>query len=210
MWSFTALVAQHATTKVVRLSKVKVKREPLSDAAKTELDTMLEVDAHYRVRVPGNVFGENPGRWAMSSLPLRCLVNADMTENFVLQIDDRGNIISMDYTTHSGECIQEETAPPASWSFKPMVYVRLPKDAPRLNPDYFMNYQAPSSGRGSQADAATSQMNTYASAPDGPDGKKKPEQSFLKKYWMYIVPVGLMMVNQLITPPEPEKKRKAQ
>ena len=48
----------------------------------------------------------------MASLPLKCLVNADLNENYVLHLDDLGNIVAMDYTTPSGECIMEEVAPP--------------------------------------------------------------------------------------------------
>ena len=54
-------------------------------------------------------------RYVMASLPLKCLVNADLNENYVLHLDDLGNIVALDYTTPSGECIMEETAPPAEY-----------------------------------------------------------------------------------------------
>ena len=56
----------------------KVSRAAVPPAAAAALTAALESNAAYRVRVPASVFGGNPGRWAMSSLPLRCLAHADL------------------------------------------------------------------------------------------------------------------------------------
>eukprot|EP00959_Pyramimonas_sp_CCMP1952_P440669 9226024-Pyramimonas_sp.AAC.2 len=60
------------------------------------------------------------GRYVMASLPLKCLVNADLNENYVLHLDELGNIVAMDYTTPSGECIMEEVAPPEEYAHAPV------------------------------------------------------------------------------------------
>lgn len=209
---FTAMAHTHPQTQAVRITQVKLQRDRTSAASEKTLAMLLATDAPYRIRVAANVFGTSPGKWVMSSLPLRCLVNADLAENFVLQMDDRGNILAVDYTTHSGECITEETSAPDSWDFKPVVYTRLPKDAPRLNPDYYMNYHAPTSGRGSQADPSASQTQSYTGPPGG-EKKKEDEgpltpEKFLRKYWMYIVPLGLITLNNMIAPPDDPKTRR--
>jgi hypothetical protein len=96
----------------VRVTSPKVTRAAVDPAAAAALTAALEANAPYRVRVPTSVFGGSPGRWAISSLPLRCLVHSDLQESFVLHLDDLGNIAALDYSTPSGECLVEEVLPP--------------------------------------------------------------------------------------------------
>ena len=37
-------------------------------------------------------------------IPARCLAEAGLQENFVLHMDERGNVVGVDYTTAGGEC----------------------------------------------------------------------------------------------------------
>lgn len=37
-------------------------------------------------------------------LPARCLAEAGLQENFALHMDERGNVVGVDYTTAGGEC----------------------------------------------------------------------------------------------------------
>lgn len=202
---FTAKATHSPNVQAVRLTELRLKRDPTSADSEKKLVKLLEYDRHYRVRVPNNVFGSEKGRYVMASLPLKCLVNADLNENYVLHLDDLGNIVAMDYTTPSGECIMEEVAPPEEWKFNPLAFVRLPKDAPRLNPDFSAQGPGPKQTGAEGEDLAAGAVNTFEGSEE--DAKKKPPQSFFKRYWMYLVPLGLIVMNTIIAPPPEEQPR---
>eukprot|EP00854_Cymbomonas_tetramitiformis_P018479 gene18479-22050_t len=113
-------------------------------SAREAFSGLLEQNAFYRVRVPSVVIGPDNGRRVMAALPARCLANGGLHESFVLHADDRGLIVGLEYTLPSGECFSvDEALPPSTWSFNTMVAVRLPKEAPRLNPDFAANFGPP-------------------------------------------------------------------
>lgn len=203
--TFTAKATHSSNMQAVRLTELHLKRDPVSAESEKQLVKLLEYDRHYRVRVPSNIFGEQKDRFVMASLPLKCLVNADLNENYVLHLDDLGNIVAMDYTTPSGECIMEEVAPPEEWKFNPLAFVRLPKDAPRLDPNFSAQGPGPKQTGTGGEDLAADAVNTFEGSEE--DGKKKKPDSFFKRYWMYLVPLGLIMVNTLIAPPPEEQAR---
>lgn len=203
--TFTAKTTHNQYMQAVRLTELHLKRDPVSAENEKQLVKLLEYDRHYRVRVPSNVFGAHKGRYVMASLPLKCLVNADLNENYVLHLDELGNIVAMDYTTPSGECIMEEVAPPEEWKFNPLAFVRLPKDAPRLNPDFSSQGPGPKQTGNQGEDLAAGAVNTYEASEE--DAKKKKPESFFKRYWMYLVPLGLIVVNTIIAPPPEEPSK---
>ena len=51
------------------------------------------------------------GEHVMAYLPARCLAEAGLQENFVLHMDERGNVVGVDYTTAGGECHLARTRP---------------------------------------------------------------------------------------------------
>lgn len=175
--------------KSARLANIRLSRDPFTANDREAFSGLLEQNAFYRVRVPSVVIGPDNGRRVMAALPARCLSNGGLHESFVLHADDRGQIVGLEYTLPSGECFSvDEALPPSTWSFNTMVAVRLPKEAPRLNPDFAANFGPPPNAE------------RAANAPP-PDTKNAP-QSFFRKYWMYILPIGLMMLNSGGAPPE--------
>jgi len=112
LWESPTHVGVPGVSRQVRVTSPKVTRAAVDPAAAAALSAALEANAPYRVRVPTSVFGGSVGRWAMSSLPLRCLAHSDLQESFVLHLDDLGNIAALDYSTPSGECLVEEVLPP--------------------------------------------------------------------------------------------------
>mmetsp|Transcript_18608 Transcript_18608/g.25799 ORF Transcript_18608/g.25799 Transcript_18608/m.25799 type:complete len:299 (-) Transcript_18608:235-1131(-) len=199
--TFTALVLEQTTgaSTIVKVAQLKLQRDPLSAQEKKQLTALLENGGYYRLRVPSSIVSsaQVPLR-VQAGLPLKCLVNSGLQESLGLHLDDQGNILALDYSTPTGDCFLDEAPPPPKWDFHSTVYTRLPKDAPRLNPDYAMNYHAPPTPGGPTDSSAGGEG--LAKSPD--DGKKAPPQSFFKKYWMYIVPAGLILLNGALSPPE--------
>lgn len=203
--TFTAKVTHSNVVQAVRITELRLTRDPLSADTEKQLVKLLEYEQYYRVRVPSNVLGISKGRYVMASLPLKCLVNADLNENYVLHLDDLGNVVALDYTTPSGECIMEETAPPAEWGFHPLAYARLPKDAPRLNPDMSAAGAPPPTPGAEGQDLNADAVHSYEPSEEDAQKKKAPD-SFFKRYWMYLIPLGLVLVNGLVAPPEEQQK----
>mmetsp|Transcript_13118 Transcript_13118/g.15868 ORF Transcript_13118/g.15868 Transcript_13118/m.15868 type:complete len:296 (-) Transcript_13118:356-1243(-) len=200
--TFSAKAQFHPQTKAVRLTQLRILRDPLESGEKEVFNSLLESGSPYRVRIPSTPFETEEGsKHVMASLPARCLANGGFHENFVLHLDDYANILSVEYSLPaSGECQPGEHAePPTSWKFHTMAYVKLPKEAPRLNADVATHYHTPT------RDGAPPTDGPEMSDPNNP---KKPPKTFFQKYWMYIVPVGFVLLNNIVAPPEPPAKAK--
>ena len=114
-------------------------------------------------------------------------------------MDERGNVVGVDYTTAGGECHLDAVPTPlgANPTFRTTSAVRFYKVAPQLDPD------APTDVRGHGGPGDPNEK-----ARRGPDGKKKPPESFVQKYWMYLLP-GMFILSNMLAGPEPPPKAAA-
>ena len=143
--SFSARAyADRSGSGAVRLSHAKLERQPFSAAEKAALATLLRSDGLYRLRVPASALspGEaaSEGRFVTTFLPARCWAQAGgeakpLSEAWVLQSDEAGNLITAELTPAGGSCPASAPAPaPVTPSaFASAVSVRLPKEAPLLS-----------------------------------------------------------------------------
>jgi len=198
---FSARATYHRTNQdAVRLSHLKLQRDPVDEDFIQAFTALVADDLHYRVRLAANVLHPREGEYVMAYLPARCLAEAGLQENFALHMDERGNVVGMDYTPAGGECHADAVPVPlgANPAFRTTAAVRFFKVAPQLDPD------APTDIRGHGG------PGTQEKVRRGPDGKKKPPETFMQKYWMYLVP-GVFIVSNLLAggePPKPAAKKK--
>jgi len=190
----------------VRLSHLKLNRDPIDDDFRPAFTALVERDLHYRVRLAANVLHPREGEYVMAYLPARCLSEAGLQENFALHMDERGNVIGIDYTTAGGDCHLDAVPVPLSENaqFRTTAAVRFHKVAPQLDPD------APTDIRGHGTPDTTSTRTVRKTGPDGkPIGKvQKVEQTLMQKYWMYIIPGTFLLANFLAAPEAPKAKKK--
>ena len=101
---FGAKAHRASSGNAVRLSHLRLTRDPVDEEFAAGFGRLVEDDLHYRVRVPANVLHPRAGEFVMAFLPARCLAEAGLQENFVLHMDEAGNVVGMDYGTAGGEC----------------------------------------------------------------------------------------------------------
>jgi hypothetical protein len=127
--------ANFAKGGAVRFSQLKVQRDAPSSADVAALNKLLATGGLYRARLPANALSPDAGRHVVAFLPLRCLVDAGMAEHFGLSVDEAGRVYGLELAPPGGACAPDTGAPPkppAAWTLRTTVSVRLPKEAPPL------------------------------------------------------------------------------
>ena len=195
-----------ANPDAVRLSHLKLQRDPADDDFVAKFSKLVDDDLNYRVRLPANVLHPRADEHVVAYVPSRCLADAGLQENFALHMDERGNVVGVDYTTAGGECHADTPAVPLGKDpkFRTTAAVRFYKVAPQLDPD------APTDVRGHGGPGNRKQHEEkQRRAREGKDGKAPPprEQTFWEKNWMYILAASFLISNFMAPPPEQTKKR---
>ena len=191
-----------------RLSAARATRTALDAASASALNALVENDGTYRVRIPSNIVSAREGSYVMASLPARCLSAASLADALTLHTDDRGNAYGVEYATASGECAVTSTdgavaKVKAGMNFRTTVSVRVPKDAPGLNPN------APTDLRGGgpvSEKHKASQKNSQRGGKSSTDSPKPP-QTFMQKHWMKMM-LAFYGFAFVCAPPPPPKRTK--
>ncbi|CAL5363071.1 unnamed protein product [Camellia sinensis] len=174
------------------LTKLRFSREAFTETDKEKFKKLLEGDDFYRIRVPSNVLSP-PGREYIISSVKRCLPRDRLDEHFVIHMDGV-NILTINYGSPGAcpyprqlklkltiydkpECLQSYAfLAPSKWSFNSHTVLKYSEQAPRT-PAFAEEILGGENGEG--------------------EGLKPPERSFLAKYWMYLVPLGLIVMNAI-------------
>lgn len=162
------------------LSKFRLTREAFSNEDEKKFQELLDNDGFYSIRVPSNVL--SPGKsFALSSVKARCLAESDFHERFDFQMD-QGHIIGVTYGGSISCSYPRASRSPSRWKFDSLIIVKTAEQASRslIAPEI-----VEVAGDGDLL------------SEDGALVKKLPEKSFWAKYWMYIVPAGLILVNAI-------------
>ncbi|KAI8032298.1 ER membrane protein complex subunit 10 [Camellia lanceoleosa] len=157
------------------LTKLRFSREAFTETDKEKFEKLLEGDEFYRIRVPSNVLSP-PGReYVISSVKVRCLPRDRLDEHFVIHMDGV-NILTINYGSPGACPYPRQLKHPAKWSFNSHTVLKYSEQAPRT-PAFAEEILGGENGEG--------------------EGLKPPEKSFLAKYWMYLVPLGLIVMNAI-------------
>ncbi|KAH7867106.1 hypothetical protein Vadar_028871 [Vaccinium darrowii] len=155
------------------LTKLRFSREALTETEKEKFKMLLEGDDFYKIRVPSNVLSP-PGRdYIISSVKARCLPQDRLDEHFVIHMEGV-NILAVNYGS-PGPCpYPRQLKLPAKWSFNSYTVLKNSEQAPRT-PAFAEEILGGESGEG--------------------EAVMPPERSFWAKYWMYLIPLGLVVMN---------------
>ncbi|KAK6243945.1 hypothetical protein QUC31_010354 [Theobroma cacao] len=157
------------------LTKLRFSRNSFTDEEKEKFKNLLESDDFYRIRLPSNVLSP-PGRdFIISSVKARCLPREGLDEHFVIHMEGI-NVLAVNYGSPGSCPYPRNLKLPAKWSFNSHTVLKNSEQAPRA-PVFTEEILGGENGEGEVV--------------------PPPERSFWAKYWMYLIPLGLIVMNAI-------------
>lgn len=157
------------------LTKLRFSRTDFTDADKDDFKKLLEADDFYRIRIPSNLLIP-PGRdYVISSVKARCLPRHGLDEHIVIHMDG-ANVLAVNYGSQGACQYPRHLKFPKRWLFNSHTVLKSGEQAPRT--PVFSEETAV--GENGEA-----------------EGVAPPEKSFWAKYWMYLLPLGLIVMNAM-------------
>ncbi|GAB4855874.1 hypothetical protein Ancab_024513 [Ancistrocladus abbreviatus] len=157
------------------LTKLRFSRNSLTDTEKAKFMELLREDDFYKIRLPSNLLSP-PGRsYTVSSVRARCLTGEGLDEHFVIHMEGV-NIVAVNYGSPGACPYPRQLKVPAKWSFNSHTVLKYSELAPRT-PIFTEEILSEENAEG--------------------EGMKPPEKSFWAKYWMYLIPLGLIIMNAM-------------
>ncbi|GLT31868.1 hypothetical protein SLA2020_065740 [Shorea laevis] len=171
------------------LTKLRFSRNGFTDEEKEKFKNLLQGDDFYKIRLPSNVLSP-PGRdYIISSVKARCLPWEGLDEHFVIHMEGV-NILAVNYGSPGAcpcprrslghfEVAVSNIVPctiPFKWAFKSHTVLKNSEQAPRA-PIFTEEVLGGENGEGEVV--------------------QPPERSFWAKYWMYLIPLGLIVINAI-------------
>ncbi|XP_021772310.1 ER membrane protein complex subunit 10-like [Chenopodium quinoa] len=154
------------------LTKLRFSRNTLTSSEQEKFKELLQTDDFYKIRLPSNVLSP-PGRnYTVSAVKARCLAREALDEHFVIHMEGV-NILAVNYGSFGACPYPRQLKFPSKWSFNSHSVLKYSELAPRT--PVFVE-ETP------EETAEAEAMN-------------QPEKSFWAKYWMYLIPLGLMIMN---------------
>lgn len=160
------------------IKKLRLERNKLSKVQKRQFEELVRNDGFYTIRLPADLIKPRH-KFVLASVKGRCLTAAKLKERFDFFLD-RGNLIGVSYSAVGACSYPRPLVLPEDWTFAsdPLIFHKGSEQAPRLVPMF--------------QESATQRPGEKVTEEEG-----TKEKTFWQKYWMYIVPFGLIVVNAL-------------
>eukprot|EP00949_MAST-11_sp_MAST-11-sp1_P001940 g1940.t1 len=178
--------------------QIRVKVDMSSEFSESESESFLALAAagkYYRLRLPvlssALDDGKEPVRHVIASIPACQLLIGKFQEQIWLNLEMSGALVGVDYTTPSIEaraCDEEALRSALRSARKHPIRFQTSASAKSMP-----KRQKPLKMTGLPPAAPPPGMEHLRQAAKGKDGKPIEQQSFLRKYWYYILPVVLLM-----------------
>ncbi|KAG5219109.1 hypothetical protein OIU77_006221 [Salix suchowensis] len=156
------------------LTKLRFSRNSFTEVEKQKFQKLLEEDEFYRIRLPSNVLNPTGKDFVISSVRARCLPRDGLDEHFVIHTEGV-NILAVNYGSPGACPYPRQLRFPAKWSFNSHTVLKNSEQAPRT-PTF--------------AEDVPGELGEGETVPP-------PERSFWAKYWMYLIPLGLIVMNAM-------------
>jgi len=153
----------------------------LSEAERSKLMDLVEVDGFYRIRVP--VKTENSTNYVSTFLRACSLYESELRETLILHTDSSGDLVGISVSTPTPQCQGIHISPSSLQYFDTVVEVRPIESGP-----------AP--------DTAAFIQKVEKEKQDKDRNDQSDNRSFLAKYWMYILPVVIFFFISNLGNPE--------
>ncbi|CAN8323512.1 unnamed protein product [Cochlearia groenlandica] len=156
------------------LTKLRFLRNEFSDEEKDAFNNLVKGDGFYRIRLPSNVVTP-PGReYVIASVRARCLPRDGLDEHIIIHMDG-ANILAVSYGSPGACPYPRQLILPGKWSFNSHTILKSSEQAPRT-PIFTEEILGSSENVEGEVEAPV-------------------ERSFWAKYWMYLIPLGLIVMN---------------
>ncbi|EES08397.1 hypothetical protein BDA96_05G110100 [Sorghum bicolor] len=155
------------------LTKLRFTRNDLNEDDKVAFKKLLQEDGFYTIRLPSNVLDTTKKHNVASSIKARCIPRDSLDEHIVIHMDGV-NILAVNYGSVGGCQYPRPMKLPSKWTFSSYTILKTAEQAPRT-PSFADQLIEADNGLG--------------------EVMKPPEKSFWAKYWMYIIPLGLIVMN---------------
>jgi len=155
------------------LTKLRFTRNELTEDEKDAFKKLLQEDGFYTIRLPSNVLDPTRKDNVVSSIKARCIPRDSLDEHIVIHMDGV-NILAVNYGSVGGCQYPCPMKFPSKWTFSSYTILKTAEQAPRT-PSFVDQLLEADNGLGEVI--------------------KPPEKSFWAKYWMYIIPLGLIVMN---------------
>ncbi|KAL6658682.1 hypothetical protein ACP70R_004268 [Stipagrostis hirtigluma subsp. patula] len=155
------------------LTKLRFTRSELAEDDKDAFKKLLQEDGFYTVRLPSNVLDPTRKDYVVSSIKARCIPRDSLDEHIVIHMDGV-NVLAINYGSVGGCQYPRPLKLPSKWTFSSYTVLKTAEQAPRT-PSFADQLIEAENGLG--------------------EVMKPPEKSFWAKYWMYIIPLGLIVMN---------------
>ncbi|KAL4578112.1 hypothetical protein LXL04_014228 [Taraxacum kok-saghyz] len=169
--TFTARLKSHGGKRT--LTKIRFSRNDLSTIEKEKFKKLLEDDDFYRIRVPSNVLNPPGKAYVISSVKARCLPNDGLDEHFIIHMEGV-HILAVNYGSQRACQHNRPLKIPSKWTFNSHTVLKYSEYAPRT-PIFSEHIVGGDMGE--------------------EEGVKPLERSFLAKYWMYFMPLLVVIMN---------------
>ncbi|KAJ8747910.1 hypothetical protein K2173_012800 [Erythroxylum novogranatense] len=157
------------------LTKLRFSRSAFTDLDKQKFEKLLNDDDFYRIRLPSNVLSAPGKDYVVSSVKARCLPRGNLDELFVINMDG-ANVLAVNYGAPGACPYPRQMKIPTKWSFNSHAVLKTGEQAART-PLFAESSLAVENGE--------------------VEGVQPPERSFWAKYWMYLIPLGLIVMNAI-------------
>ena len=197
-----------------RLSSPRATRAPLGRDETEALNALIARDGVYRVRVPSNIVSAREGSYVMASVPAKCMASSGLVDALTVHTDDRGNAHGIEYTTANGDC-EDGSAKrvKVGAKFRTTVYVRVPKDAPGLNPDAPTDVRGHGAPANEQTKREAKQRRRARENSGGENGegskKEREPPAFMQNHWLKIMFCSYVFAWCFSPPTDPAARRAA-
>ncbi|CAH8307324.1 unnamed protein product [Eruca vesicaria subsp. sativa] len=155
------------------LTKLRFSRNGFSDEEKDSFKNLLKGDDFYRIRLPSSVISPPGKEFVVASVRARCLPRDGLDEHFVIHMEG-ANILAVSYGSLGACQYPRQFKLPAKWSFNSHTILKSSEQAPRT-PIFTEEILGGENAEG--------------------EVEPPPERSFWAKYWMYLIPLGLVVMN---------------
>ncbi|KAG9138748.1 hypothetical protein Leryth_023810 [Lithospermum erythrorhizon] len=154
------------------LTKLRFSRNALTETEKESFKKLLEEDDFYQIRLPSNVLNTPGKEYVISSVKARCLPRDGLDEHFVIQTDG-ARILGVNYGSPGSCSYPRQLKIPTKWLFNSHTILKSSEQAPRT-PVF-------------AEETGSADVEGVTVQP--------PEKSFWAKYWMYMLPLGFIVMN---------------
>nr|GME01030.1 ER membrane protein complex subunit 10 [Ipomoea batatas] len=157
------------------LTKLRFSRNSFTEVEKENFRKLLDSDDFYTIRLPSNVLSPTGREYVVSSVKAVSLILRTKHSTCVCHCDGV-NIVGVNYGSPGSCQYPRPLKVPSKWSFNSHTVLKTSEQAPR-----------------SRTPILTEIVGETAEGEE----VKPPEKSFWAKYWMYLLPLGLIVMNAI-------------